>query len=341
MKHKIYNFCTLFDSYYLPKGLVLYDSLCAVCDNFHLYVFAFDDQCYKTLENLKLLQMTVISLKEFETEELLKVKPTRTRAEYCWTCGASTIWYAIQHFNLDHCTYIDADIMFFSSPKVAFDEFEKENASIVMTEHFTKTEDPAGRFCVQFVYFKNDEDGIKALSWWMERCIEWCFARYEEDKFGDQKYLEFFPLKFNNVYVMKNRGVGIAPWNMKQYHYINNDTFIFEGKDYPIVFFHYHGIITDVKFRSLILKTVTFDITTDTEKYFFKPFCTRYKKICETYLNINIDSFIMKRRKITSRIYTLLKHYLKANKLIQFFYYSINKKRHEGHEKNILITIKK
>ena len=40
------NFCTLFDSYYLYKGIALYRSLEQVSDDFTLYIFCFDDKAY-------------------------------------------------------------------------------------------------------------------------------------------------------------------------------------------------------------------------------------------------------------------------------------------------------
>ena len=43
------NFCTLFDSYYLDKGLALYHSLCKATDDFDLYVFCFDEKSYEIL----------------------------------------------------------------------------------------------------------------------------------------------------------------------------------------------------------------------------------------------------------------------------------------------------
>ena len=82
-------YCTLFDSNYLDKGLVLYDSMCEQLGDFRLYVFAFDDRCYDLLKKENLRNMIVVSLQEFETEELLKVKKERTAAEYCWTCSPS------------------------------------------------------------------------------------------------------------------------------------------------------------------------------------------------------------------------------------------------------------
>src|SRR5574344_2685231 len=97
------NFCTLFDSGYLQRGLALYESSCRTCDEFQLYRMAFDDKAYDTLTKLELPHLSVVHLKEFETKELLAVKPTRSRAEYCWTCGPSVIWYFIKEFNLVSC----------------------------------------------------------------------------------------------------------------------------------------------------------------------------------------------------------------------------------------------
>jgi len=41
------NFCTIFDSEYLLKGLVMYRSLEENCDDFHLYIFLFDEKSEK------------------------------------------------------------------------------------------------------------------------------------------------------------------------------------------------------------------------------------------------------------------------------------------------------
>ena len=92
------NFCTLFNSTYLSRGLVMYDSLLKNCDDFHLYVFAFDDKTNEYLRSQELKNVTVISLSEFEDPDLLRVKPTRTAGEYCWTSTSSTILYCINNF---------------------------------------------------------------------------------------------------------------------------------------------------------------------------------------------------------------------------------------------------
>jgi hypothetical protein len=127
------NFCTLFDSNYLIKGLAMYLSLKQYCQNFHLYIFAFDDKSHELLKKLNLEYVTVISLKNFEDQDLINVKPDRTKAEYCWTCTSSTILYCLEKFNLEMCTYLDADLLFFDDPQILLNELKDK--SILLTEH--------------------------------------------------------------------------------------------------------------------------------------------------------------------------------------------------------------
>jgi len=68
----MYNFCTLFDTNYLSRGVALYRSLENVCEDFHLYIFAFDNTCLDILNKMNLNKATIISLKEFEDDKLLR-----------------------------------------------------------------------------------------------------------------------------------------------------------------------------------------------------------------------------------------------------------------------------
>lgn len=251
-----YNFCTLFDTYYLSRGINLYNSLEEHCDNFHLYVFAFDDNSFDVLIKMNLKNATIIPLNEFEKEDLLAIKQKRTIAEYCWTCTASTISYSIEKYNLDHCTYLDADMMFFSSLEPIFKEIG--DSSVAITPHnFSddlKTEEIYGKYCVQFVYFKNDNDGLQALNWWKQSCIDWCYAILEENRYGDQKYLNFFKEKFSNVIDIENIGAGVAPWNINKFDVtVDLEKIIIndkkdKNKSSPLIFYHYQGLkFTDLE----------------------------------------------------------------------------------------------
>ncbi len=240
-------FCTLFDRNYLSRGLTMYESLSACCPHFHLYVFAFDGKCEDILKKLALPNMTVVTLKEFEDKELLRIKPTRSRAEYCWTCSSSTILYCLEKFNLPHCTYVDADLYFYNDPSVLVAEMGDN--SILITEHRYSPQYEkavkAGIYCVQFITFRNDAYGLETLRWWRDRCIEWCYAREEDGKFGDQKYLDDWTTRFEKVWVLQHPGGGLAAWNIQQYHVKQADgrlecLEIKTGKRFLPVFYHFH-----------------------------------------------------------------------------------------------------
>ena len=243
------NFCTLYNSNYAAKGLAMYYSLVEHCPDFHLYIFAFDDMLVEALRKMNLEHVTVVTLKEFEDEELLRIKPTRTKGEYCWTCSSSTILYCLEHYGLDNCTYIDADLYFFSNPSVLIDEMGDDD--VLITEHrYSKKYNHAlanGIYCVQFVTFKNTPNGLKILKWWRNACIDWCYNRMEDGKFGDQKYLDDWTERFEGVHVLQHLGGGVAPWNMQQYTFRKEDGKVVgreneTGKEFPLVFFHFHNL---------------------------------------------------------------------------------------------------
>lgn len=217
------------------------------CPSYHLYIFAFDNESKKILGDLKLSNVTVISLSDFENERLLEVKPTRSKAEYCWTCTPSVIDYCMDTFDLSDCTYIDADLYFFSNPNVLIEEMGSK--SVLITEHrYTKKYDQStssGIYCVQFITFKNDREGMTALTWWKDRCIEWCYAIKEDGKFGDQKYLDDWTKRFEGVHVLEHLGGGVAPWNVQQYVIEEQNeklNVIAQEHSNELVFFHFHFI---------------------------------------------------------------------------------------------------
>jgi hypothetical protein len=240
------NFCTLFNSFYLSRGLAMYNSLLGQTTDFHLYIYAFDDACYQTLTRLFLSNATIIPLQAFETEELLTIKDSRTAGEYCWTCTPSILWHCIPTYDLDHCTYLDADLLFFSDPIVLTREMG--NKSVLITEHrYTRDYDQSalsGIYCVQFLTVKNTAAGLRVLDWWRKACLLWCYNRFEDGKFGDQKYLDDWTTRFEEVHVLRHLGGGLAPWNAKEYRFGKT-----EGKVWienalseksALVFYHFH-----------------------------------------------------------------------------------------------------
>lgn len=229
-------FTTLFNSYYLPKGIAMIESLSQHCDGFHLYVFAYDEKCYDYLQKQNYPNVTVLSLAQLEQHfpQLLEVKPIRTFAEYCWTSTAFTIKYCLENYDIDHCTYIDADLYFYANPHVLVEEMGEND--ILITEHryapqYDQSE-LSGIYCVQFLTAKNNSNGRKVIDWWKDACHAWCYNRREDGKFGDQKYLDDWTTRFKGVHVLQNLGGGLAPWNVSQY----------DLSQIKPIFYHFHHV---------------------------------------------------------------------------------------------------
>ena len=234
------HFVTLFDSHYLPLGLCLYRSLEDHARPFHLWIVAMDDACGEALRKMQLTDATVLGLAEVENTRLRAVKSDRSIGEYCWTLTPFLPSAVFERApGIERVTYVDADLFFFQPPRLLLDEFARSGKHVLITEHAFAPEHlnylRFGRFCVQFMTFRNTRAAKGVLEWWQERCIEWCYGREENGKFGDQKYLDDWPQRFPaEAYVVSRTECTLAPWNVA--HVARRD-----GELQP-VFYHFHSL---------------------------------------------------------------------------------------------------
>ena len=327
------NFCTLFDSYYIHKGIALYLSMEKVCNDFTLYVMAFDEESYNKLKSFS-FQNIVIEYEsgDFLSDEIKAAKAERKRNEYCWTCGSNVTYYFIEKYKLDNITYLDADMMFFSSPDIVFEELKPY--SVGLSPHFADTS-LYGKFCVEFCYFKNDQTGIDALKWWKDCCLDWCYDRYEDGKFGDQRYLDMMPIKFHGVHSIENRGVGVAKWNMREYKFLDNNRIEYEGKAYDVCFYHFHAVSVDYKKGNVYISSKKDVIPYNVIENMFKPYGELMKIVYENYLGKRVNHVVISNPDILRRILQILKDVFRHNKFIQAVYFNYIK-GHTGYNKKQL-----
>ncbi len=242
----MYDFCTYLDCNYLTRGLALYRSLIRQTVPFRLWVLCHDDVVYETLRGLDLTGLVPISLGEFEQgdEELVQAKADRSRIEYYFTCTPSLPLYILErNCEVDVITYVDADVFFFSDPRPIYAELGA-NSVLILPHRFPshlRHLERFGIFNVGLACFRRDSHGLQCLSWWRDRCIEWCYDRPENGRFADQKYLDDWPVRFPGVAVLEHKGAGLAPWNVGGYAlHLNGGQVCVDGD--RLVFFHFHGL---------------------------------------------------------------------------------------------------
>lgn len=240
----VHNFCTLFDKRYLFRGLALHDSLVKQGEPFVLWVLCMDDEVYQQLSLMNLVCVRLVRLVDVEDDELLVVKPGRSVAEYCWTLSSSLPLYVLkQDPTLPDIAYLDCDLYFYSSFKDIYTEMGDKSIYIVRHNYpkeLVYLEERSGIYNVGLVVIKNNDIGIRCLRWWREKCLEWCFSRFEDGKFGDQIYLNNWIDLFGDVCVSKHKGVNVAPWNINKYNVTRQKDGIFIDED-PLVFYHFHS----------------------------------------------------------------------------------------------------
>lgn len=244
----LHNYCTILSNDSLYKGLVLYHSLKEYDDNFTLYMICMQDNVKSILEAMKLDNVVIISLKDIEDfdKALASAKNTRNEKEYAWTIKSSIILYLFdKYFSLQNMIYIDADIEFFSSVEPIFEEFKDASIMLTRERFYIQDNEPwyiqYGQYNGGFMAFKRDDNGIEALYWLREKCINWCYNKVEKQLYGDQKYTEDWLQRFKGVKISKNLGINTTAWYAHACFLEEKDSKVYIN-DNPIIFYHYNGL---------------------------------------------------------------------------------------------------
>jgi hypothetical protein len=307
------------------KALALYESLGKYYEEFKLFYVCFDFETYDFLKERCLKNMEIIYIGEIEDIELLRVKNERSFAEYFYTCTAAIILFILEKYSIDICIYLDSDIYFFNSPEILLDEMRADESAMIIEHRFTRKHQSAlvGKYCVQFMPFRNNENGKRILLWWKSACINWCFLKGENGLWADQGYLNDWPTRFEGIHELKHLGGGVAPWNVQQYKFSQS----FENKivgiekatdlHFELVFYHFQG----VRFYSNnIIYLGTPALTTDSIKFIYKEYINHIIRLHKEIKKINpqndflgilpvTDPFIRRtiryiKRKINNRLIT-------------------------------------
>jgi hypothetical protein len=145
------------------------------------------------------------------------------------------------------------------------------------SKELTYLEKRSGIYNVSMVIFKNDERAMACLKWWRERCLEWCYAYYENGKLGDQMYLDDWTTRFTGVHVVKHKGVNLAPWNLNKYCISEKDGRIMIDED-PLIYYHYHSFKM-YGASAFQLYYSSYLISAHDEKNIYPPYVTKIKEL--------------------------------------------------------------
>ena len=252
------------------------DSLHNVCvtSELNIFILCLDYEVHDYFINNKCVR--VINLIDLETffPELLSVKNSRNYVEYIFTLSPFIPLYIFQNYsNINRITTLDADLYFLSDPS---DIINKLGANFIgITRHsfsqYLNHLEKYGKYNVSFQSFPNSVNGLNLLTDWCKSCIEYCSDILDEEgRFADQKYLDYWSIKFDHVIDFEFPFVGLAPWNIVDAK-LNWEGEYLYCKGNKIVFYHFHN----VRFRS------KYHFTTALQDYGYnspsRPVCKLYQ----------------------------------------------------------------
>jgi hypothetical protein len=228
-------YCTYCNYGFSPFGFALMESIFKHDPSAHIFILCLDQDTFELFSKSTSDKITLITLHTLEEEipDLLEAKSNRSITEYYWTLTPCIMYYLI--FRIEACstlTYLDADQYFYGDPNSIFKEIGDANIAI-MPHRFPDELNELnthGKFNVSWLTFRNTVEARICLKWWMASCIEWCYAKVDGSRYGDQKYLDQFSSKFQGVHEIQHKGCGLAPWNLSTFNY-----------DCKIILFHFQS----------------------------------------------------------------------------------------------------
>ncbi len=146
--------------------------------------------------------------------------------------------------------YSDPDIVFYQ-PINQLNEILTD-ANIVITPHILQAQAETslvetsvlntGLYNLGFIGIRNSDESLRFLHWWQERLKKYCYVDKSHGLYVDQIWINFVPIMFDGVHVLKDPGYNMAWWNILERRLNKlNEVYYVNDRNHPLVFFHFSG----------------------------------------------------------------------------------------------------
>ena len=148
--------------------------------------------------------------------------------------------------------YFDPDMVLFSRVDDIITTLD--GANVALTPHQTTPERSLaavidneitslkmGVFNLGFVGVANTAEGRRFADWWKDRCYHFCRAEVANGLFTDQKWVNFAPIFFDGVAILKSPRHNVATWNLTTRTMVGCVATGFKVDGQPLGFYHFTG----------------------------------------------------------------------------------------------------
>jgi len=220
---------TICSNNYLAQAKALGDSLSKYNPDYKFVIGLVDrrsaDVDYSFFQPYEIIPIEDIGIAEFD-----EVWKKYNIVELNTAVKPSMFKYIFEkHPTLENAFYFDPDILIYEP--ITKLEMEFAEADILLTPHIlTPMEfEPVkvvpsentflnfGLYNLGFIGLKNNSTNIKKLlDWWENRTLTWGFINVCDGFFVDQLWINFVPIYFERVKILREMGYNVAPWNLHE-----------------------------------------------------------------------------------------------------------------------------
>jgi SAM-dependent methyltransferase len=242
------TFCTIITENYLPYALSLLNSISIFNNKITLHVLISDSENSVPSPNQRLKIHSIKEMSDNEVLQALHLKYYSSNHDaFRWSMKSVFIKHLLENYNKEKVIYVDSDIHFFSDYNFLFQELDTSN--VILTPHW-RASNPlvdknnfdllmtSGLYNAGFIGV--NKFAVNAMDWWAKACLYKCEIDPTKGHFVDQTYLDLFHILFENVKVVRHRGLNVANWNQVECkRCLTKDGNVIINNTYPIVFIHF------------------------------------------------------------------------------------------------------
>ena len=241
-------FVCLTSDHIVPRSLAFLRSLenVGAVQNNKCFILCFDEQSKVLIDkNVHSQNIITVTLDEIPGGEKIADRPIAQKA---FASKPFLMKWAIENQGFDKVIYLDSDTWFINDPGFLFNYLDyndillvpyvlESNFSIDNWELITRNVQSTGYYNAGFI--GSNRRATKFLDWWSNRCLYGTHTDYYEEIHGDQKYLNWVPSLFSQVYILRNYGINVKHFST-QFGPLSraSDSSALIGED-KIIYFHF------------------------------------------------------------------------------------------------------
>jgi hypothetical protein len=240
--------CTIIARNYVAFARTLAQSFLSLHPDHKFYVLVVDDPeghvdpSGERFETVRLSDLGIPNLPGFCFKYDVK--------ELCTAAKAHLLDYLVREKSVGRLLYLDPDILVTGRLDALYERLG--TFDIVLTPHLDAglPDDDllpddgyilrAGQFNLGFIGINAGENAKSFLDWWKPKLYRKCVVDLPNGYFVDQKFVDFVPILFENIFVERGAGYNVAYWNLHS-RLVGRAGGAWTCNGSPLYFFHFSG----------------------------------------------------------------------------------------------------